>query len=160
MSNRNNARPNPLFFSVLIENDNILPRQARGKRENASSTKRARGVFVSFRTELTPGHADRTSLMAIYFGACIFGILLAILAPAFVDTTAQTGFIPLAFVFCAIFVSGGFCAAAKLKEKPAEHANPPLVGPTVLHAPGNMNTYIHIDVYISPNAAVCPCIWS
>ena len=77
--------------------------------------------------ELTPGHADRTSLMATYFAACILGILLAILAPAFVDTTAPTGFLPLACIFCAVFVSGAFSVAAKLKEKPAEHDNPPLV---------------------------------
>jgi GPH family glycoside/pentoside/hexuronide:cation symporter len=88
--------------------------------------------YEALGAELTPGHKDRTNLMATYFFFNIVGILLAIVAPSLVEKESDTGLLSFALVPCIIFATGAWAVAGTFKERVPEQENPPVV-PSMLN---------------------------
>ena len=82
--------------------------------------------YEALGAELTPDHADRSNLFAVYFGFTVAGILVAILAPGVVSDE-KTGYFILALIFVVLFVTSSWNVAVKLKESAVHEENPPAV---------------------------------
>ena len=82
--------------------------------------------YEALGAELTPDHADRSNLFAMYFVFTVAGILVAVLAPSMVSNE-KTGYFMLALIFGVLFVSASWSVAIKLKESATTEENPPAV---------------------------------
>jgi GPH family glycoside/pentoside/hexuronide:cation symporter len=88
--------------------------------------------YEALGAELTPGHKDRSNLMATYFVFNVVGILLAIMAPSLVEKESDTGLLQFACISCVVFASGAWAVASTFKERVPEEDNPPVV-PSMLN---------------------------
>lgn len=88
--------------------------------------------YEALGAELTPGHKDRSNLMATYFLFNVVGILLAIVAPSLVEKASNTGLLGFAVIPCIIFGTGAWAVAATFKERMPDQENPPVV-PSMLN---------------------------